>query len=262
MKINREALLKLAADEEEKIIIARSLDLAEQVFSDVLPKCGPFLNPKEQDLYETIWRQIDGIIYRFDGGFRDAERRRGIVLPDFYGSDPVDTKITAILIQGKFPADISHRDFLGSILGTGLDRSRIGDILVVEGGAQVIIDRDIKNYLLQNLEKVSSYPVDLSEIDLEQIVTGDERVKEIRTTVSSLRLDAVAASGFGMSRTAMSREIKAGRVKLNWKEVDTPSQDVKEGDIISIRGRGRVEIAKTGGQTRKGRTHLNLKRYI
>ena len=100
MVINREVLLKIATNDEEKQIVARCLDLAEQVFADVLPKCGLFLNPKEQELCETVWRQIDGIIYRFEGGFRGAERKRGIVLPDFYGSDPVDTKISAILVQG------------------------------------------------------------------------------------------------------------------------------------------------------------------
>ncbi len=262
MVINREALLKIATNNEEKQIVARCLDLAEQVFADVLPKCGLFLNPKEQELCETVWRQIDGIIYRFEGGFRGAERKRGIVLPDFYGSDPVDTKISAVLIQGKLPSDISHRDFLGSILGTGVDRNRIGDILVVDGGAQVVLDRDITSYILQNLTKVGSNNVDVSEIDLEQIVTGEERIKEIRTTVSSLRLDAVAAAGFGMSRTAMAREIKAGRVKLNWSEVNSPSEDVKEGDVLSIRGRGRVEIAEAGGTTRKGRIHLSLRRLL
>lgn len=262
MRLNRETLLKATQDSEEKIILVRYIDLAEQVFLDVLPKAGPFLNLREQELCQTVIRQIEGVAFRLDGGYRGAERKRGIVLPDFYGSDPVDSKLTALLIQGKFPQDISHRDFLGSILATGIDRRKVGDILLVDGGAQVIIDRDVVSFLMQNLEKVSSFKVDLSEIDLEQIVSGEEKSKDIKTTVSSLRLDSVAASGFGMSRTAMAREIKAGRVKLNWQEVDSPSREVFTGDIISIRGRGRVEVAETGGTTKKGRTHLNLKRYL
>lgn len=262
MNINREALLKLGSTEEERLILARYIDLAAQVFLDVLPKCGPFLNLREQELLDTIFRQIDGIILRFDGGYRGAERKRGVVLPDFYGSDPVDTKLSALLIQGKFPNEISHRDFLGSILGTGIERSKVGDILLVDGGAQVILDSDIKTFVLQNLSQVGSYKVDLSEIDLEQLISGEERVKEIKTTVSSLRLDSVAAQGFGMSRTAMAREIKSKRVKLNWQEIDSPSKEVALGDIISIRGRGRVEIDAIGGTTKKGRTHLTLKRYL
>ncbi len=262
MEINRDSYLKLAGNDAEKLMLAHFLDLCEQVFLDVLPKCGPFLNLREQELCATVFRQIEGITFRFDGGYRGAERKRGIVLPDFYGADPIDTKISAVLLQGKFPTDISHRDFLGAVLATGIDRLKVGDILLVEGGAQVILDRDLVFYLKQNLFKIGSYPVELAEIDLEQIVSSCEKVKEIKTTVSSLRLDAVAAAGFGMSRTAMAREIKAKRVKLNWQETDSPSEAVKEGDIISIRGRGRVEIAEVGGITKKGRNHLSLKRFL
>lgn len=262
MRINREALLKVTQDIDEKAVVARYIDLAEQVFADVLPKLGPFLNLREQELCETVINQIEGVALRLDGGFRGAERKRGIVIPDFYGLDPVDAKLSALLIQGKLPRDVSHRDFLGSILGTGIDRSRVGDIILVDGGAQVVVDRDIATYLIQNLAKVGSVNVEVSEIDPEQIIFGEERVKEIKTTVSSLRLDSVAASGFGMSRTAMTREIKAGRVKLNWQEVTSPSRDVSAGDIISIRGRGRVEVAEVGGTTRKGRIHLTLKRFL
>lgn len=262
MKINRDSFLKLAGDDAEKLLLAHFIDLCEQVFSDVLPKCGPFLNPREQELCATVFRQVEGITYRFEGGYRGAERKRGIVLPDFYGTDPVDTKIGAVLLQGKFPQEIGHRDFLGAVLATGIDRLRVGDIILVEGGAQVLLDRDLVFYLKQNLFKIGAYPVEVDEIDLEQIVSNCEKVKEIKTTVSSLRLDAVAAAGFGMSRTAMAREIKAKRVKLNWQEIDSPSETVKEGGIISIRGRGRVEIAEVGGLTKKGRYHLSLKRFL
>src|SRR5690606_31151046 len=85
--------------------------------------------------------------------------------------------------------------------------------------------------------------------------------KEIKATVASLRLDAVAAEGFGMSRTKMVREIKAERVKLNWQPVSNPALAVKEGDVLSLRGRGRVVVAQVVGTTRKGRTSVVLQRY-
>ncbi|MFY9451611.1 MAG: hypothetical protein WAQ09_07695, partial [Bacillota bacterium] len=98
MRINREALLKVTQDIDEKAVVARYIDLAEQVFADVLPKLGPFLNLREQELCETVINQIEGVALRLDGGFRGAERKRGIVIPDFYGSDPVDAKLSALLI--------------------------------------------------------------------------------------------------------------------------------------------------------------------
>jgi RNA-binding protein YlmH len=113
---------------------------------------------------------------------------------------------------------------------------------------------------MAHLYDVHKVPVTVSEIDLEQLAVEPERVKEMRTTVASLRLDAVAAFGFSMSRTKMAREIKAERLKVNWRQVNDPSCAVAEGDVLSMRGRGRVTIEKITGETRKGRIALLLKR--
>ena len=99
--------------------------------------------------------------------------------------------------------------------------------------------QEIANYVMQNWLQVHRVTIAVEEIDPEQIAIEPERVKEIRTTVASLRLDAVAASGYGTSRTKIVRDIKGERVKLNWKTVTNPSAEEKEGDTKSILGRGR-----------------------
>ena len=99
-------------------------------------------------------------------------------------------------------------------------------------------------------------------IALSELQLRPETVKEIRSTVASLRLDSVAASGFGVSRTQMAEEIQSEKVKVNWKDAKNPAQNVKAGDVISFRGRGRVEIVEITGQTKKGRTGVLLKRYM
>ena len=98
--------------------------------------------------------------------------------------------------------------------------------------------------------------------DLADIAPREERCKEIRATVASLRIDSIAASGFGSSRSRAAADIAADKMKLNWQPVKSASQMVKEGDIISMRGRGRLEVAEVRGQTKKGRTVVVLKRYI
>ena len=102
----------------------------------------------------------------------------------------------------------------------------------------------------------------MAQIEPEQLEVPPEREKEIRTTVASPRLDAVAADGFGASRTRMAREIRAGRVRVNWQPALHPDRLLQPGDVISIRGRGRVILAEMTGQTKKGRLGLVLKRLI
>lgn len=151
---------------------------------------------------------------------------------------------------------------MGSILGTGLKRGKIGDILVQESGCQVIVAAEVADYLLSNWSQVGKVPITLKEIDEEQLAVEPERIKEIKGTVASLRLDAVAAEGFGTSRSKMVREIKAERVKVNWKPVSNPALSISQGDVLSIRGRGRVVVSEVGGTTRKGRTSIVLHRYF
>ena len=87
-------------------------------------------------------------------------------------------------------------------------------------------------------------------------------MKVINATVADLRLDAVAAAGYGVSRSRMADEIKSLNVKVNWQEAKKAAQPVKEGDVLSFRGRGRVEVAEIRGTTKKGRISITLKRYI
>ena len=109
---------------------------------------------------------------------------------------------------------------------------------------------------------IGAAPVVVSPLSLSEIAPRVERVKEIKTTVASLRLDVVAAAGFGTSRTTMSDEIGVGKLKVNWQDAKKSDQAIKTGDIISMRGRGRVEVCEVLGQTKKGRTSILLKRFM
>ncbi len=104
--------------------------------------------------------------------------------------------------------------------------------------------------------------VHCERIELADIEPREERCKEIKATVASLRIDSVSAAGFSCSRSRAAADIEADKLKLNWQSVKNAAQTVKEGDIISMRGRGRIEIAEVRGQTKKGRIGITLKRYI
>ena len=135
-------------------------------------------------------------------------------------------------------------------------------VVFVPEGAQLVVDKTLANYLTGNLTQIGAAPITMSEIAKEDLLQKEEKVKIISATVADLRLDAVAAAGYGVSRSRMADEIKGLNVKVNWKEVKKPAQAVEMGDVISFRGRGRVEIDEIRGTTKKGRISVTLKRYI
>ena len=151
-----------------------------------------------------------------------------------------------------------HRAVLGSIMGLGIERGKIGDILATGDSARILCDKNMAEYLKLNLKEIGSAAVEVAEDDLAAIAPKEERAKEIRATVASLRVDSIAAAGFGFSRSRAASD----KLKLNWQSVKSASQTVKEGDVLSMRGRGRLEVEEIRGLTKKGRTSVVLKRYL
>ena len=153
---------------------------------------------------------------------------------------------------------------MGSILALGVKRELVGDIIIPAGdyGAVAFIDKTIAKLVIMELTHIGGANISVEVVPDGVAVQREERTKEIRATVASLRLDTIAAAGFGMSRTRMAAEIEAFHVKVNWKETGSPAHQMTVGDVISFRGRGRVEVVKIGGQTKKGRTVIELLRYI
>lgn len=260
--MEREEILKIFHDPEERLLAARILDKIEQVKFNGRPQLTDFLDPAQQEAANLIARQEERVSYILAGGYRQAERKRLALMPKFYHTELLDPEIRFLAVEGDFRGtQVSHRDLLGSILGLGIKREKVGDIIMTATGGQVAVTGEILDFVKDNLKQVHRFPVQVREIDPEQLAVEPERTKEIRASVASLRLDAVASSGYGTSRTQMVREIKAGHVKVNWRVVDDASSAVKAGDVLSMRGRGRLVIEEVRGETKKGRTSLLLRRY-
>jgi RNA-binding protein YlmH len=145
-------------------------------------------------------------------------------------------------------------------MGLGLQRKMIGDILVHSDFAQIITAAEIQDIIELKLDQVHQVPVEVKEIEESELVKPVKHEKEIMTTVASMRLDSVASSGFGDSRSKMARDIESEKVKLNWKIESDPAAEVEIGDLISVKGRGRVKVEAQRGISNKGRIKLTLKR--
>lgn len=261
--LDRESVLRQAKNSQDKLVLARILDKVEETLKIYESRTSDFLDPYQQLLIQGITQRVDRVSCFFTGGYPQAERQRLVCFPDYLAPEFVDDQLRYLRITGCFKfQEVTHRDYLGSILGLGIKREKLGDIILFSGGAQVIADQAVAGYLLQNLNKVHHLTVRVAEISQDELVLPEEKVKVIRATVATLRLDAVAGEGFGISRTQMAKEIAGEKVKLNWLVITNNAQDVKPGDVISIRGRGRVLVDNISGQTKKGRIGLVLKRFL
>lgn len=262
MTVNRKEILE-RINPEDRIVIARVLDKIQSAMKFAGVEVTDFYDPHRQKLLSQVLALEHGISFIWAGGYEEAERRRAVICPDYMEASTQDDRMGLLSITGNIRfRDLTHRDFLGAILGLGIKREKIGDILVYEGGSQVIADRDIIEYIAANLIKVNRLGVEAKIVPREQLKLPEEQVKEIFATVSSLRLDAVAAAGYGVSRSKMADEIRAEKVRVNWVAIPDCAHPVQEGDRISIRGRGRMEIDRVKGETKKGRIALIIKRYF
>ncbi|GAB6100598.1 photosystem II S4 domain protein [Halanaerocella petrolearia] len=250
-------------DNEEARDVDKILDKAELALRRHEPIFTDFLNPRQIYVAKPVLEQIRDLKFLEYGGYEKAERRRLGLMRDYYIPDIVEPPISLLNITGQFKfQQVSHRDFLGSILGTGIKRKKVGDLVLYKEGCQAIVAEEMKDYLKLNLEQVHQIGVDVEEIPFTDLRLEPERTKLIKDTVASLRLDSVASSGFSTSRTKMSEQIEKGQVKVNWKVVKDTSYMVAQDDILSMRGRGRVEIDELLGESRRGRIKLRLKRYL
>lgn len=248
---------------DEKMLEARISDILTIAGKAREHRVSNFLDPGQQKMAEKVARSFAGMAFYFDGGWEEAERKVMVAFPDYLKDEPFHIPLGALRITPKDPAEHpGHRDFLGAILGLGIAREKLGDILVTKTGADVIAKQEIIEYIGLNLVKVGSVPVSVEEISLKELFRPERSYKEMKSTVASLRIDAVASLAFGISRSKMAPFIKGENLKLNFKVVKDPSTQVREGDVISASRLGRAKIVEVGGQSKKGRIYVKVHKYI
>jgi RNA-binding protein YlmH len=237
-------------------------EFAERSLRDGQPVWTDFLDPAEREESQAILSWTTGVRYNSFGGYQNSERRRLVIYPDYYITQTIEPELAFLAIDPGGTNQLNHRDYLGGLMGLGIKRQKIGDLILSDSGCQVILAPELVEFIRFNLAKVSNYQVTIAEIDPEQLNPPNLREKTIKSTVASLRLDAIAALGFSESRTKMVREIKALRVKVNWKTANNPDCQLSPGDTISIRGRGRVVFHELTGASKKGRLGIILVRLL
>ncbi len=262
MQDTREKIIRYYKGTEGEQMAIKLVDFAGQAIKNRKYKLSGFLTPFEQEMANTIANSLGELNVEFDGGYIGAERQRAAFChTDFEGTPAFEIAVIKAEWNGEF-ARLSHRDVLGSILSLGVNREVVGDIIATKEFAKILVDKKMADYFVANLKRIGDAGVETTLDELSEIAPKEERVKEISATVASLRVDSIAAAGFGMSRSKMAAEIDAEKVQLNWQTVKNAAQSIKQGDILSMRGRGRLEVSEIRGQTKKGRIGVLLKRFF
>ena len=265
--MNKTELLNKCAggDEENRLILARALDKLELADRRGVPAHTQFLSPAQRVAVEGLINASGHPRHLFTGGYPDAERTICVFLPDWMEEEDWPSgehPLAALQFHASAGAKLSHRDWLGSIMGLGLTREKIGDLLVEENRCQILVLAETMPIVRSQLEKVGRYPVSGVDIPLEDLTPPERTVKLIRDTFATLRLDAVTASAFSLPRSKASTLIASGRVSLNHVECTKPDRQVSEGDIITCRGSGKCIVKQITGQSKKGRIMAELERYV
>ncbi len=250
---------------DEARLLARACDIAEICERQYIPKAMGFLTPLEcvtlQHKFKRSEFSPDLRFFAF-GGYDGAERQMFFALPEYADEDAVWDFMCPLEITGRDIAALSHRDYLGSLVGLGIRREKLGDILCFEDKCIVFAAVDIADYIISNLDKVSRCGVKIRRMDSKQLTIPKRRFEEIRTTVAALRLDCVIGAALKTSRSAAVEVIRERRVAVNWQDTDDTALKLKGGEVFSVRGKGRFRLSDEVNETRKGRLGICIEKYI
>lgn len=251
----------LTADPDERIALARVLDCAEAAAQRSVPAHTGFLTPHLRALAAQL---APGAA--FCGGYPEAERVTAVFLPDW--ADPEDAEsyaglsvIRAARRDRGEPAP-THRDYLGALLGLGLRREALGDLLVRPEGCDMIVSEGIAAFIRDNLTSAGHSPLELTIIDPQDLIVPEQAFTERRDTVASLRLDGVAAAAFSLSRGRAAEAVAAGKVSVNGVPCEKADREVADGDTVSLRGAGKCRVRTDGALSRKGRICIVIQKYL
>ena len=249
---------------------------------------SPYLTPREAKYARMhLSFRISAGLALLWGGYPAAERVRVFILPDYteglvapegLADNPISALCTAglddladalrgavcpIQVKGSGFRELTHRDYLGSVLGLGLERDAIGDILIPDAHSAILLtDTRVGDFLTTALEKVATDTVKVSRLPEGTPLQGTRRLQPITDTVASERLDCVVAALCNLSREKAQMTVRSGIVELDYEICEACDTTVEAPAVISVRGYGKFVVHSFDGTTRKGRIRLVAGKYI
>lgn len=267
--MDKQKVLNDYKKQEDKILLAHILDKIE--FSKQRDKLEytDFLDMYQISLIKNFMKKIDFENYILYGGFEDAERNVLIIYPEKYDMNMIEKnyskifKVIRITLNDEEKGKYSHRNYLGGIVKLGMKREKVGDIIVADDGADILVKEEMANNLKEELATLTRFENAKFElIELEDLRKQEIKLEELSIIVPSLRLDNFVSDLAKTSRSKAVQIIDSERVFINGQNETKVSKQVKLGDVITIRGKGRFVVKEFSGTTRSGRTVIKIEKYV
>ena len=258
----REKIARLAQTKEDEVLLARVYERITLAAQRNVPASTCFLSKREQMLAAELLRGQD---FAFFGGPAMAEREVCCYVPEYLdeswltGDEGPIAAVRAVYFAGD---TLTPRAFLGALMGCGIKRETVGDIYVSEGSCDFLVTREILPYLLQNFLSAGRTKLHVEQIALTDVSVPEQKTKMVRDTVPSLRLDGIVSSGFSISRGKAADYISAGKCELNYTPCVKGDKQTTEGDVITVRGLGKIRLDTIGSNTKKGRIGVEITRFL
>ena len=261
--MDRSNIERIAHTPEDRLLLAKVWDKIHAGMRRNIISNTCYLSPRELEMARFLFGEPEGL-HAF-GGYADAERKMLVWLPDYMDESALTGEgspvvcLRASFYEGDHP---THRDFLGALMGAGIARETVGDILVGNDRCDFFVTEELAAYLLQNFTSAGRAKLRLAQIPLSEVTVPEAEVKIMKDTLASVRLDSVIASGFRMGRSLAAQYISAGKVAIDGLPCEKPDKSVPEGAKISVRGLGKIKLDTVGSQTKKGRICVVIHRYV
>lgn len=247
--------------EEEHAFIDQVLSWKTEIERTFVHKLTDFLDPREQQIIKSVIGATNDLSIRFYGGGEYSERKRAVIAP-FY-EEVTENSFQLTIVQAAYHSKfvtLTHPDVMGAFLSLGLKRGTLGDIFVNDGIVQIIMSKEIAPYVLTNLTAIKNTNIKLVEIPFSSVLESRPNWIKSNQIVSSLRLDTVLKEIYNVSRKTATDFITKNLVKVNFKTVTDRAFSLYEGDLISVRTKGRSKLISVNGQTRKKNLNITIAR--
>lgn len=250
-------------NKEELLLQKRLAELSRIAYTREIVTFSEFLNLNELNILHTTPKDMLLSQYKTYGGYGLSERQMAAFLPDalYYDYQYPIQIIEISPVNRKFAEELSHRDYLGAVMNLGIERCKLGDILVEDGKAILFAKEELAGYIMEHLTRIRHTTVKTSILSAFED-SYEPRYEELKGTVASVRLDTVLSLAYPLSRSKITGLIEGARVFVNGKLVTSNGYRLKEGDILSVRKMGRIGYNGILSETKKGRYMVSIRKYI
>lgn len=269
--MNKQEILNTYKKQEDKILVAQILDKIEQSKQKERIETTDFLDMYQIALVKSFLKKIEFYNYNMYGGFKNSERKLLIIFPEKYNLDMVEKNYAKIIkaIRITLPEktenelEYTHRIYLGGIIKVGMKREKVGDILVYKNGADIIVKTEMAESLINELTSLTRFEGAKFEVtEINQLNEPEIKIEDINIIVPSLRLDNFVSDLAKTSRSKALQIINSERVFINGQSETKASKQVKIGDVITVRGKGRFIVKELVGNTKSGRFIIKIEKYV